>query len=378
MNPLERMYIEPIPGESLPAKDAEHPTIPAFPEVFPPIDFAANLEHMHKKKLALASDSTVATQKKTFERLSKDYREKWERNEVTRMDLKEFRNVVERQSYKMIDALATSYPRIIHAYVRPILMEDTSLTERDRENVLKQMPAYLDALAKRLTPEIMMTYMAVELMPSRERSAALLEFLTKNAGVEYLAAIPALGDKLLSYGPFQLTKFVIAPGTKKVLPHDNDNPNDETVLEGQGSVTRLLSVMGQRNLVPSSLGDFNSIEQHIRAGYLFAFDNILSLIADAMRDRRYHELIGIAESANGSSVLNSSTVFVEYLSAAHHRPVVARKAMNSWLGDNNDRDTYSRDRSLMSHFPLSIPGQQVRTYAKKAQTIFGVLRPYLK
>jgi hypothetical protein len=234
-------------------------------------------------------------------------------------------------------------------------------------------------MAKHITPEIMMTYMAVELMPSRERSAGLLEFLTKNAGVEYLAAIPALGDKLLSYGPFQLTKFVIHPGRERTITSGTDeHKKEQVVIEGQGDVTRLLSVIGRSDVLPDSLTEFSTIEEHIRAGYLFAFNNVLALVANAIEDKRYDDLTGIAESVTGGSVFGSSTVFPEFVSAAHHRPEVARKAFERWLDANKKRKPLSRDTSLQAFFPSTAAGQQVRTYAEKAKTISKVLRPYLR
>ncbi|MEK7100091.1 MAG: hypothetical protein AAB883_03075, partial [Patescibacteria group bacterium] len=221
-------------------------------------------------------------------------------------------------------------------------------------------PNYLAYLAKNITAPILLSYITTEIMPSTEKGAALLEFITKNAGVEYLEKIPALGDKLLSYGPFQLTKFVVAEG------EEHKDKEGHITYSGQGSVTELLRIAGRSDMLPQNLSEFSSIEEHIRAGHLFALSNALQLMRDIAKTGEYERITSIGESAY-SGRDSTNTVFIEQLSAANHRPVVARKAMSSWIDTNRTLPEDGREKTLDAHFPANETGQQVRLYAERAR-----------
>ncbi len=364
LNPLEVAYVRPI--DPLPAKDEAHPDIPVCPPTFGPIDFGGNLKHLFARKRERLTLDTKNMPKDydeqiaAYERLQASYQDTWERNEIRRMNMKQFEHFIAREISKTLQALEASYPAIVKEYIAPFVNKDDRLDEAGKRRVLDLFPNYLSYLAKNITAPILLSYITTEIMPSTEKGAALLEFITKNAGVEYLEKLPSLGDKLLSYGPFQLTKFVVDKGQA------HTDENGKVTYTGQGSVTELLRVVDKSDMLPESLADFDSIEQHIRAGQLFAFTNALQLIRDIAKSGEYERIAPIGESAY-SGRDSSNTVFIEQLSAAHHRPVVARKAMSSWIDANKELPEGGREKTLADHFPANEAGQQVRLYAERAR-----------
>ena len=190
-------------------------------------------------------------------------------------------------------------------------------------------------------------------MPAPERSKAMLEFLTEHAGLEFIERIPALGDSELSYGPFQLTPYAVG----------------ET-----GSVTTMLKVMHSNTLVPDSLEKFTSIEDHIRAGFLFAFHNILELVQEVCKEGRYEELVTLLDVAGSEKTGTDSSVFLEFISAAHHRPESAVKAMDKWLAQNRPLPQEKRNKSLESSFKKGEEDQEDRRYAEKARECLKNIR----
>ncbi len=355
LSTLEVNYVKPVPEYTLEG-------VP-LGEKLPPIDFGSNLEEMYASKKAIIEKSKPAdaqSQLDTYATLAEDYEKKWTENTVRRMDLSEFRTLIDGECLRSMSQVGDSLGRISQIYFLPVLERDSRLDAERRDVVEKNLMRYVGSLATYITPNVMLAYLATELMPAPDRSAALLEFITQHAGVEYLERIPALGDPLLSYGPFQLTKYVVG--------EDGINTSEA------GSVTQLLKVMKSSDFIPKNLSEFTSIEEHIRAGYLFAFHNLISLIQDTLERGAYAEFSAITESANAGTENGSSTVFLEMLAAAHHRPAVAREAMKNWLAVNSERsDVTTRDTSLVSYFPLTPDGAEVRTYAQKARDSYTAI-----
>lgn len=338
-----------------------------LPPVLPAINFSGNLNRMLVAKGSIIESSQPkdsAQQQETYKRLSDEYEALWERDAIRRMDLKGLYGLVEKECIAGQELVAAHSERIVDIYFRKHLEQAyPEGREEARANMKQWLAKYISTIASRITPTTMLSYLATELMPVPERSAAVLEFLTQNAGVEYLERIPALGDSLLSYGPFQLTKFVI----------DDTNP------EARGSVTQLLHVVNAPEFLPSQLSEFTSFEEHARAGYLFAVHNLIALAQETAMRNDYDGLLALIDSANMGTVRGGSTVFLEQLSAAHHRPEVARQAMTHWLTLNKRiADPAARDRTLENHFPQNADGEQVKTYAQKARGSFRAIAPRLR
>lgn len=346
LSSLEVTYVKPLETYSLEG-------VP-LGEKLPPIDFASNLSTMFEAKkgiLETANPTDSGTQLSTYAELENAYTQKWTEKGVRQMDLQQFRTLIEGECLRSASAIGDSLERITTLYIEPILEKNPRLTAEQKLTLKDAFSRYLGTLSTYITPDIMLAYLATELMPVPDRSAAMLEFITEHAGVEYLESIPSLGDSLLSFGPFQLTSFVVG---------------DQREGGEAGSVTQLLTVMRKSDFLPKNLSEFTSIEQHIRAGYLFAFHNLITLVQDALKREAFKEFSVITDSANAGTQNGASTTFLEYLAAAHHKPAEARKAMRSWL----ESDDSSRSTSLSAHFGTTESGAGVRTYAEKANACF--------
>lgn len=326
-----------------------------LPPVIPPVPFHENLANLFSRKEKLAAgQSDEAEQLELYQRLTKQYQQKFENGSVRKMSLSEFKLLIDNESNTVLAALTPAYSTISRTYFKDVLArsgdkEDKELLRKNEETLTR----VLEQLAKQITPDMMIAYMATEIFPVPERSIDAMSFLLENAGVEFLQSVPALGDKLLSLGVFQLTKYVSGP---------------------KGSVNNMLRVMKDSTLVPGELSDFSSIEDHLRAGFLFAFHNTVALIRDLIHDGKYAELSTLLESASSGQSNGNSTVFLEYLAGAHHRPSVARRILSEWLTENQQVPVAIRPKSLANPAREEGAEKQVAMYMEKSRKCFAQLK----
>jgi hypothetical protein len=355
-NNLEWSYIQPESEYTEPTPVQKEPLVKptSLPKILPPIAFHKNLERMIEVKKGLTKHVPEAKEDAAFfDSLGESYADLFQKKEIRKMDLEGLRGLIEKESNTVLAELQKEQPRIVDVYLSKHL-DGTGWEQGTpgREKYNEAMARCLQSLAEHITPEIMLAYITTELMPAPDRGIAMLEFLTKHAGVEFVERIPAISDSELSFGPFQLTPYVVGD---------------------KGSVTELLKVM-HSDLLPNSLEEFSSIEDHMRAGLLFAFQNILALVQDACREGRYDEVITILEGANSGRTAENSSVFFEFISAAHHRPESAREAMNNWLSKNKSLPPAKRSKTLTTSFNNDKGDHQDRDYAAKAQQCLETIR----
>jgi hypothetical protein len=340
-NHLEWSYIAPEPA----AANLVNPE--SLPKILPPIPFHQNLNKMLEVKKDLTRHTPDAAREAAFyDSLEASYTELFESKAIRKMSLKEFRSLIATESTTVLAELREKQSDIVATYLSKYL-DGTSWKQgsAERKRYEGALAQCLQSLAERITPNIMLAYITTELMPAPERGTAMLGFLLEHAGVEFIERIPALGDSELSYGPFQLTPYAVG---------------------ARGSVTNLEKVMHSK-LVPDSLDKFTSIEDHVRAGFLFAFHNILTLVQDVCSEGRYDELVTILEGAGTGKMTGNSSVFPEFISAAHHRPASALNAMHVWLAANKKVPQAKRSKSLVSSFAHSEIDQDDKKYAEKAR-----------
>lgn len=321
----------------------------ALAESLPPIDFSENLQSMLAEKQGIVADArTGAVQQRVYDALARSYAARTAEGSIRKTDLAGFRSLIEQETHTMLDALGGRYEEIARTYFRNALGH-ADVPERERARVERGLAAALEYLAKHITPDVQLAYIATEIMPAPDRGAALLSFLLENAGVEFLERIPALGDKELSYGPFQLTPYAVG---------------------SEGSASKLLRVANVRRAIPEDLASFSRIEDHLRAGFAFGLYNLTALLQDLVKRGQFEEVAALCDSASAGSAAGRSTVFLEYLASAHHRPVVAREVMQSWLRKNTRLPKGQRTTSLTGYFDDSPANVQVKTYAEKSRQHF--------
>jgi hypothetical protein len=184
--------------------------------------------------------------------------------------------------------------------------------------------------------EQMMAYILTELMPSYngEYNREALDIMLKTGGIEYVASIPALGDKKTSMGPYQFTEHAVFHGSE---------------LRGASIVNR--SVKKGPNRIPGSVAKLRGDDHH-RAAFMFATYNVCILVRN----------LGKKQMTTFEDVWKSNKDnIVIYCAAAHHLPFYARKAIRNWL-DNDAEDA------------LEIScGENILDYAKKTRANLKVV-----
>lgn len=315
----------------------------SLPEQLPPIPFHRNhLALVERKKERSKGATDEAEQYALLDRQAAEYHDIFEQQKMRTMDFNGFEKLIGHESKAMKETLAGSYERLAEVYLMPYMDKVVPAEGPMREKAVQSFGKVASYLAGRITPDVMLSYIATEILPAPERAMEMLELLTKNAGVEFLERIPALGDKVKSFGPLQFTPVAIA------------------------SIVQMLKTIKKEDVLPETLDSFTSIEDHLRAGFLFAFYNELTLIQDTIKDGNPEEIAVILEAADAER-RGTSTVILEYLAGAHHRPAIAREIMRDWIRQNRDLPPGERMTTLYTAAGPGEDDQEVATYMKKAQ-----------
>lgn len=247
------------------------------------IDFHRQLKSMWVRKEKRSGQNSVV--KKTSELLQKSYVEQ----APTRMNLKEYLN--------WVDGILSEVKRSMNW---ELLGQIKGLSTQERKLVKE--------IAKSIDGRDLIAYGLTELMPSRDGKLnyLVLDFLLKNAGLEYVDRIPAMYDPKTSFGLFQFTEYALydVPGKPK---------------RGASIINQALP---EEQKIPGSVSKLRGA-QHYKAAFLFMIENIANLA-----NRRYNSL--------NSTWQNNKNDLVMFTATAHHMPVPALGAARRWL-DNNAR-----------------------------------------
>ncbi|HZX44178.1 MAG TPA: hypothetical protein VFF28_00695 [Candidatus Nanoarchaeia archaeon] len=151
-----------------------------------------------------------------------------------------------------------------------------------------------------------MAYSLTELCPSSNGRAnvKLIDFLLRNAGREYVELLPALGDKLLSYGPKQWTKWAVYEG--------KGGPRGASIID---------QAMPQTIDLPGSVAELRG-NQHFMASMEFIINNLAYTIKD-LDEKSLATL--------ESSWKNVQPDIVQYIAVSHHAPRYGKEFMTDWL-----------------------------------------------
>lgn len=174
-----------------------------------------------------------------------------------------------------------------------------------------------------------LSYGLTELMPSIDGkfNTNLLDFLLRNAGREYVEALPAMHDKKSSFGLYQFTSFALNDLTK----------------DGASKVNQALS---NEYKIPGSVNQLRRNDHH-KAAYMFAIHNLFHVIGQ-LNETQIERLDRVYN--------NKMDEIVQYVATAHHLPVNARKSLKGWI-NNKFKDSY-----IDSCWPKTL-----RLYARKTE-----------
>lgn len=162
----------------------------------------------------------------------------------------------------------------------------------------------LQYLSAGITGRMLTAYSMTEVMPSHsgQQNAYLMDMMLRKVGVDFLNATPALGDALLSMGPYQFTSFAVR--------HDSDGRQGASVVAKYGTYR-----------LPGSVAALSPEDQHVAAFY-FATFNLLRLV----RNLSPQEFAVLKRKAPlGAEDLTT------FMATSHHAPVLAQRAARAWL-----------------------------------------------
>ncbi|HQU07522.1 MAG: hypothetical protein B7X04_00195 [Parcubacteria group bacterium 21-54-25] len=178
-----------------------------------------------------------------------------------------------------------------------------------------------------------------ELMPSADgrKNATMFDFLLRTAGVDFVYRIPAVHDRQLSFGPYQITPQIFGSGA--------------------GTYAERFVQKLPTGYMPERVQDVSGTLHH-RVAYLVAVEHIVQLVGmmnDAEVERAQKALHFMANATLHREILT-------LIATAHHRPAAA----------------YERFRHFLAHAPTehhvkAIPPSyqdlkhgELRRYAEKA------------
>lgn len=202
-------------------------------------------------------------------------------------------------------------------------------------NLTSDETRLLQKLTRAIGGRELVAYSLTELMPSPQDGAlnvAVLDYLLRSAGREYVESLPAMNDGLTSYGPYQFTAYAL---------YDTGNERrgasvaNQTLKQGRigGSVIKLRG------------------DGHYKAAWLFAFDSLARLVRHTdQKDKRV-----IANLAKRPSELT------KIVACAHNKPGLCLAVAWHWV------KTGARE-------PFTVPDDAAALYIKKTASNYAALQ----
>lgn len=170
------------------------------------------------------------------------------------------------------------------------------------------------AISSSLNGRDLISYALTEIMPGKSHgklNKGVFDFLLRNAGREYIELMPALYDKMTSFGPYQFTSYAVFDANGK---------------RDGASIINL--ALPNPNKIPGSVMYLTGNDHH-KAAYLFAINNIASLVKQLNRSQ---------EGTLYKKWHKNKDDIIKYIATAHHLPSVARKAAKRWLDNDVEYD----------------------------------------
>ena len=182
-----------------------------------------------------------------------------------------------------------------------------------------------------------------ELMPSKnpDINVAAMELLLKHAGKEFIENIPAIYDKLLSFGPYQFTHYALgvteqgamgASNINQYLPKDRQIVNELSLLKGADH---------HKAAILNIIENFTALVSRIR------FQQKPGAKPEEKPIKIERENAEILMRQLEQAVTEQPEEIILFAAAAHHGPSPAISAALKWL-DPNNTETY------LDHCPESI------------------------
>lgn len=252
-----------------------------------PLNIYLGTHHQGDEAVPVSEKHTVNF-KKQLEKLWEIKKQKSKGNKVveeTAQNLIDSYTTKEVMSYSAFDNYLDSIIEEINENLDWNLVGEIKKLSNEEMKTLRE-------ISETIGTQELVAYLLTEIMPTNDGSVnkRVFEVLLQNAGKEYIESIPALGDKLTSFGPYQFTQYAVydtgkekrgASIVNQALPREMKIPGSTSMLRG---------------------------DDHYKAAYLFAINNITDLI----------------KSGYEVETISKEDLAV-YIATAHHSPTNAIK-----------------------------------------------------
>ena len=188
---------------------------------------------------------------------------------------------------------------------------------------LKKIPAFDDLddtqmeLLKRfesaISAKMMGAYAMTEIIPvPGSHGVALFEFFLDKVGMQYINAIPARYDSLLSFGPYQFTVNALDEHETVITKKKRGKAVKQKHFVKNGA--SLINSLLPRSQIPAHVAELRGADHH-KAAYLFALYNFTRLV----------EQLGSDDSDTPAKLLKyfdelPPDTILEFMATAHHLP----------------------------------------------------------
>ena len=197
---------------------------------------------------------------------------------------------------------------------------------------LKLLKKFSDMLDEKM----LISYSMTELFPSEgESSKDFLDLLLNTAGEKYLDYIPSIWDKRISFWPFQLTEDALLE-------------EGETI--NGASKTNLY--LNSEEKIPKRLLELEGLQHHT-AAYLFALENIISLLK---KDDKL-----LMDALSYLSKKRNKADFIQLIALMHNYPKNGEIFLKERYRLNTDKNYYEK-KTIELHYDYTHPYGKIPLY----------------
>ena len=197
---------------------------------------------------------------------------------------------------------------------------------------LKLLKKFSDMLDEKM----LISYSMTELFPSEgESSKDFLDLLLNTAGEKYLDYIPSIWDQRISFWPFQLTEDALLE-------------EGETI--NGASKTNLY--LNSEEKIPKRLLELEGL-QHQTAAYLFALENIISLLK---KDDKL-----LMDALSYLSKKRNKADFIQLIALMHNYPKNGEIFLKERYRLNTDKNYYEK-KTIELHYDYTHPYGKIPLY----------------
>ncbi len=219
---------------------------------------------------------------------------------------------------------------------------------RGNNNFSQPRRALIEKMANRMGADALIACSLTEIMPSAngETNTEMLDILLRHAGADFLDRIPSIHDMLPSFGPYQITPALFAPG-------------------GVGSFAEKMEQKLPKDFLPNSVEDVSGKEQH-RIAYIIAIEHIVQLAGHFST----HETARVHDILNHTPIDILHKEVAAFMAASHHQPEEAYRAFVHFLSHSPPP---SSPAVLANLLLAHIHDSDLRAYTHKAIANYSFL-----